>query len=234
MEAHETSRSAAITSPFVFTTTSESPPRSGPFRSNGTGADQLLPESYECHSSGPLESPIATTYWAPRLDVAEVSIAYDGSPPCPPGRTTSAPNDGLPFDAPVAPGTSAAVNATNASMLATRAIPRNRIDPPSKKVCAAVGGFVAETARGQTARRLTESSVNGLREDTRSWVARKRRPADAADHPVPRPDLRELEDRTRLRRVALAFDELVASGDRDVDDVTPLCVGVERRRRARG
>src|SRR5947207_2678713 len=74
-----------------------------------------------------------TTYWAPRLDVAEVSMAYDGSPPCPPGRTTSAPNDGLPFDAPVAPGTSAAVNATNASMLATRAIPRNRIGPPSQR-----------------------------------------------------------------------------------------------------
>src|SRR3989442_7537626 len=113
-------------------------------------------------------------------------------------------------------------------MAATRAIPRNRIGPPSQRFVPAVGGFVAEIGRGQTRTTLTESSVNGLRIDTEPWVARKRRPADPADDQLPYPDLRELEDRTRLRRLALAFDELVPSSDRCVDEVTSRRLVFER------
>ena len=55
------SRSTASRSPFVFTAMSWSSPRNWPLVSNGTGCDHVLPPSYECHSSGPFESPMAPT-----------------------------------------------------------------------------------------------------------------------------------------------------------------------------
>ena len=81
-DACETSRSVAMTLPFVLTTMSWSPPRNGPFRSNGTGLDQVRPRVYECHSSGPFGSPIAATYTSPNpLVPGNVLTAIDGSAP---------------------------------------------------------------------------------------------------------------------------------------------------------
>src|SRR5207247_1293671 len=123
-DAQVTSRSVASTSPFVFTATSESPPRAGPLVSKGTGPAHDLPPLYEGHSSGPFGSPMPTTYSKFRLAVGEVSIAIDGSPPWPPGRTTSGPNEGL------APSAEAGMaNAANPTITAANAALRSSADP---------------------------------------------------------------------------------------------------------
>src|SRR5919197_3517222 len=61
---------------------------------------------------------------SPRLAVGDVSIAIEGSAPCPPGRTMSAPNDGFPPAAElpaVTPGTRiTAANETSASTQPSR------------------------------------------------------------------------------------------------------------------
>src|SRR6266516_1007573 len=77
---------------------------------------------------------------SPRLDVGEVSIANEGSAPCPPGRTMSEPNNGLPpADRPAAaPGAaSTAANETAAISQPSRRTDRAARIIPSSLVSAA-------------------------------------------------------------------------------------------------
>src|SRR5439155_10730975 len=77
---------------------------------------------------------------SPRLAVGEVSIAKDGSAPCPPGKTMSEPNDGLPpADPPAAaPGTAnTAANETTVISQPSRRTDRAARIIPSSLVSAA-------------------------------------------------------------------------------------------------
>src|SRR6266516_1749475 len=69
---------------------------------------------------------------SPRLAVADVSTAIDGSAPCPPGSTMSGPNDGLPPDDAAAPAPGTVITAANAMSASTR--PSRRSDRSTRMI----------------------------------------------------------------------------------------------------
>src|SRR4051812_32551326 len=106
---------------------------------------------------------------SPRLAVGDVSIAIEGSAPCPPGNTTSPPNEGA-FAPPgaegfaVAPGAANTAAPTSAASTSKRVIrcrpPETVLPNPIQAFASRTGGVIAAVKILQTPRFSTDESIS--------------------------------------------------------------------------